>query len=140
MLMKLIHNLLQAEKNSAGEWLLTENSLRNNRSFEEQVENYLRKNVNKFLTTADVANHMNVSESTLNHKYKKATGCSPIAKHTEIRMEFVKGLLLKGERLKVIAEMMEFCDEYYVSKAFKKATGFSPRQFVLASRSAHLSH
>jgi AraC-like DNA-binding protein len=72
---------------------------------------------------------MKVSESSLNHRFKNDTGISPIARLIEIRMEFAKSLLLKGEKLTTIADMTGFHDEYHLSKTFKKQIGLSPRAF-----------
>jgi AraC-like DNA-binding protein len=130
ILMELIHLLLQAKRRPDGEWELVKPEGVESESFNERVTRYLRQNIGQRLCTTDIADHMKVSESTLNHKFKAETGCSPIARFGEIKIEFVKGLLLKGERLKVIANMMGYYDEFYLSKSFKKATGMSPRQFV----------
>jgi AraC-like DNA-binding protein len=72
---------------------------------------------------------MKVSESSLNHRFKEETGISPIARLIEIRLEFAKSLLLKGEKLVNIADMTGFYDEYHLSKAFKKKFGISPKTF-----------
>ena len=98
-------------------------------SFAEEVEAYLRRNLGKNVKTSDIARYMKVSESSLNHRFKKDTGFSPIARLIEMRIDFVKSLLLKGEKLTTIVEMTGFYDEYHLSKAFKKHTGISPRAF-----------
>jgi AraC-like DNA-binding protein len=72
---------------------------------------------------------MMVSESTLNHKFKAETGVSPITRLNELRIDYAKGLLLKGKVLKNIAAEAGFYDQYYFSKMFKQITGTSPGKY-----------
>ena len=87
------------------------------------------KNLSRKLKTSDIARFMKVSESSLNHRFKTETGIAPISRLIELRLEFAKGLLLKGEKLINIAEMTGFNNEYHLSKTFKKKLGISPREF-----------
>jgi len=127
LFMEIIQMLMSAHKISEGKWDIA--NANNEISFSDEVEAYLRKNVAKKINTPDIAHYMKVSESSLNHKFKNDTGISPIARLIEIRMDFAKSLLLKGEKLTTIADMTGFYDEYHLSKTFKKQTGLSPRAF-----------
>jgi len=125
--MEIIQLLTSAHRTSEGEWDIADDSDEVN--FADEVEAYLRRNISNTIKTSDIARYMKVSESSLNHRFKHDTGISPIARLIEIRMDFAKSLLLKGEKLTTIADMTGFYDEYHLSKTFKKQTGLSPRSF-----------
>ena len=68
--------------------------------------------------------------------FKKETGYTPAGYFFEKRINYAKQLLLnnannhvKKVRLKDIAGMCGFNDVYYFSRAFKKSTGYSPKQW-----------
>ncbi|MEI6423430.1 MAG: AraC family transcriptional regulator [Lentisphaerota bacterium] len=98
-------------------------------SFSYKVEEYLRRNTSRNVTLSEIAAYMKTSESLLCHKFKDETGKSPVARHAELRMEFAKSLILKGEKFKSVAEMTGYGDEYHFSKAFKISAGIPPRAF-----------
>ena len=125
--MEIIQLLMFACKISEGEWDIADDSDEVN--FADEVEAYLRRNISNTIKTSDIAHYMKVSESSLNHRFKNDTGISPIARLIEMRMDFAKSLLLKGEKLTTIADMTGFYDEYHLSKTFKKQIGLSPRKF-----------
>lgn len=126
LFIEIIQLLMSARKTESGSWNIDNID---EISFADEVEIYLRKNIAENVKTSDIARYMKVSESSLNHKFKNDTGVSPIARLIEIRMDFAKSLLLKGEKLTTIADMTGFCDEYHLSKTFKKQSGLSPRAF-----------
>lgn len=136
LFMEIIQLLMSARKTESVSWDI--DSTNDEISFADEVEAYLRKNVDQKINTSDIARYMKVSESSLNHKFKNDTGISPIARLIEIRMDFAKSLLLKGERLTTIADMTGFYDEYHLSKTFKKQTGLSPRVFKNRQTQAEL--
>lgn len=127
----LIHELLRAEQldnetfrvggqeppSLESEWVCT-------------IRDFLKANLPRPLRLHDLARHAHVSLSTLSHQYKKETGESPMQTLTRLRIAVVKSLLLKGEPLKFIAIQTGFCDEYHLSKVFKKVEGCSPREFL----------
>lgn len=114
-------------QNNDGEWILRERAFQ--LSFVDEVEAFLRRNVSTKIKNRDIARYMKVSESSLNHRFKQEAGISPIARHIEMRIEFAKSLLLKGEKLVTIAEMAGFHDEFHLSKTFKKVCDYSPREY-----------
>ncbi|MDD5727847.1 MAG: helix-turn-helix transcriptional regulator [Victivallales bacterium] len=129
LFMEIIQLLTAVYRVRRDEWIINAEAEKTGNDFARETERYLRKNVARNLKTADIARYMKVSESSLNHRFKAITGISPIARLIEIRMEFAKTLLLKGEKLMNIAEMTGFYDGYHLSKTFKKQTGLSPRKF-----------
>lgn len=102
----------------------------NNLTFVTAVRQYLQDNFTQPLNLDEIAQTLNVSKSTLSHKFKELSGESPFQALISIRINAVKALLLKGERLKNIAEQVGFCDEYHLSKMFKRFTGMSPKDFI----------
>lgn len=96
-----------------------------------KAENFMRKNISSNITNSDIAEFLNMSESSFCHKFKTAAGISPNARFAEMRIDAAKNLLLKGSRLKNIAEAIGFKNEFYLSKTFKKITGVSPKDFRL---------
>ena len=127
LFMKIIQILSSARKTKTGIWQINQDN--DNRSFVDEVELYLRKNLSNNINISDVARYMKVSKSSLTHRFKNDANTPLIARLIEIRIDFAKSLLLKGEKLNTIADMTGFHDEYHLSKTFKKQIGFSPREF-----------
>ncbi len=77
-----------------------------------------------------MANCCHLSTDYFSHRFKQATGVSPIQFLNDLRIERAKELLL-AEHLSVseVAELVGYKDPLYFSKAFKRATGMSPTQF-----------
>lgn len=98
-------------------------------SFSFQVEQHLRMNIAEPMRLADIARHMKTSPSSLSHTFKDEAGISPMARLIELRIEHAKSLLLKGEKLKVIAALTGHSSEYHLSRNFKAVTGVSPASF-----------
>jgi AraC-like DNA-binding protein len=104
-------------------------SSRPRQSFGLQVEQYLRTHLSEPVALAAIARHMRVSPSTLSHSFRSETGVPPMARLMELRIEHAKSLLLKGEKLKVIAGLTGHSSEYHLSRNFKAVTGISPSGF-----------
>lgn len=128
-LLTSVFRLRQSRRTSAFTHVLEEPGVELTPSFSEEVIEFMRRDPARPLRIADLARYMKVSESTLNHKFKAETGRTPIASSLEIRVDYAKGLILRGERLKNVAEVTGFHDQYHFSKTFKKITGQSPRRF-----------
>lgn len=99
-----------------------------------RVRAYLQDHIAEPVTRRDLARHANMSVSALAHRYRLETGESPMAALTGMRINLAKGLLLKGYRLKTIAEQAGFCDAFHLSKMFKRKEGMAPRAFLESNR------
>ncbi len=93
---------------------------------------FLREHMSRRLSLAELARHLHVSVSTLSHRYRAETGESPIATLIRLRIQQARNLMMKGQRLKTIADGLGFSDVYHLSKMFKRVEGRSPRQFMQA--------
>jgi AraC-like DNA-binding protein len=128
--MKIIYHLLRSKHGDGFNYdIVASDMAPETSSFSYQVEEYLRRNTGRNVSLSEIASYMKTSESLLCHKFKDETGGSPVARHTELRMEFAKSLILKGEKFKSVAEMTGYSDEYHFSKAFKRSAGIPPRAF-----------
>jgi AraC-like DNA-binding protein len=128
--MRIIYHLLRSKHNDTFNYTINaSDSTPETSSFSHKVEEYLRRNTSRNVTLFEIATYMKTSESLLCHKFKDETGKSPVSRHAELRMEFAKSLILKGEKFKSVAEMTGYGDEYHFSKAFKTSAGIPPRAF-----------
>lgn len=128
--MKIIYHLLRGKQRDGFNYdIIAYESAPKTSSFSQKVEEYLRRNTNRNVSLSEIASYMKTSESLLCHKFKDETGKSPVARHSELRIEFAKSLIRKGEKFKSVAEMTGYSDEYHFSKAFKASTGIPPRAF-----------
>lgn len=91
---------------------------------------YISDNLDKNLKIEDICKRLGYSGTTLYKKFKEENKLS-LKKYIEKqRAAKIQNYLLIGEKsIKEIANDMEFCDEYYMSKFFKKVTGMTPSQY-----------
>lgn len=91
---------------------------------------YLTDNLHRTLTLQEMANHLNISQSYLSTIYKKYLKKSPIEYFNEIKIEQAcKYLKMSDLKIYEIANQLGFSDPYYFSRAFKKVTQLSPREY-----------
>jgi AraC-like DNA-binding protein len=100
----------------------------------QAVREYLAEDLSKRVTLEAIAGKVHVSVSTLSHRYSAEAGETPMRTLGRMRMNVVRGLLLRGHRLKNIAAQTGFCDEYHLSRFFKKNEGVSPRAWLRQQR------
>ena len=96
----------------------------------ERLAQWLAGHYQEAFSLAALAGRLNVSPSTLTHKYKQLTGESPLQTLVAIRVNHAKEMLLRGRNLKMIAAETGFYDQFHLSKMFKKKTGLTPRQYL----------
>lgn len=95
----------------------------------QKVRAELERNYAKKITIAAIAKKMGMSVSGLSHQYRKETGEPIFDTLQRIRIEQSLPMLCAGRRLKEIAQVTGFSDEFYYSKVFKRIYGSSPRKF-----------
>jgi len=104
--------------------------------FVRAVDNYLAARLAQKVTLSALANHLHISVSSLSHRYRAEAGETTMARLIRMRINLAKGMLLKGQPLKVIALAAGFSDAYHLSKTFKNLEGLSPRSFLERLRGA----
>lgn len=96
----------------------------------EQVRLYLQNHLEAHHSTAELAAQAGLSRFHFIRAYKKFAGLTPMEDLLKLRVEAACGLLLTSEKpLKAIARQVGFCDEYHLSKAFKKEMQIPPGTF-----------
>jgi AraC-like DNA-binding protein len=79
---------------------------------------------------AAVARKLGFSYETFRKKFRGAIGFSPGRFHLDSRIDRAAALLHQGRHtIKEIAAQLEFCDEFYFSRCFKRRFGHSPSDF-----------
>ncbi len=77
-----------------------------------------------------VARKLGFSYETFRKKFRDAVGFAPGRYHLDSRIDRAAALLHQGRlTIKEIAAQLEFCDEFYFSRCFKRRFGQSPRAF-----------
>lgn len=82
------------------------------------------------LAPESVARTLGLSYESFRKKFRKSVGFAPGRFHLDSRIDRAAALLLQGRlAVKAIAAELEFCDEFYFSRCFKRRFGQSPRAF-----------
>lgn len=77
-----------------------------------------------------VARRLGFSYETFRKKFRRAIGFSPGQFHLDSRIDRAAALLHQGRHtIKEIAAQLDFCDEFYFSRCFKRRFAHSPREF-----------
>lgn len=97
--------------------------------FVQSIRLYFQEHLVERITREDLAKHLHTSVSALAHRYRAETGEPPMATLARMRMNLIKSLLFRGYGLKAIADQTGFCDEFHLSKMFKRHEGVSPQEF-----------
>ena len=89
------------------------------------LENYTKK-----ILIEDIAEHVNISKSYLEHQYKKYMGQSILSFINLLRIQRAEKLLLTSSKpISEIAILVGYKDKNQLNYEFKKKTGMSPRDF-----------
>ncbi len=94
-----------------------------------KTDAYLSQHLADPVGRADLAKHMNISISTLSHRYHADTGETPMTRLMRLRMDRAKMLLLGGQKLAAIASATGFYDAAHLAATFKRVEGLSPHAY-----------
>lgn len=94
------------------------------------VKEFLRDNLDQNVSLEELAGHAGFSRYHLVRVFKKATGISPHAFHTNIRLERACKLLLEGYSILEAGLMTGFTDQSHFTKKFKQFFGATPGQYI----------
>ena len=127
-LLDLLNDLRATDE--PGHWVFpSKQSPKFSSDFVKSVQNIMWLKRHEIIHLDDICHSLNISRSSLSHRYKQASGESPLETQTRWRITEAKKMLNEGIPIKVAAEHLGFCDIYYFSKAFKKYSGVSPREY-----------
>jgi len=97
----------------------------------DTVISLLERNPGENWSIDELAGKANMSRATLTRKFRKATGKSILQLQLDIKLKHALSIIHNNSDIKIkeIAEMLNFYDEYHFSKTFKRKFGMSPLHY-----------
>ena len=90
----------------------------------------MQDHIDKNLTLADCATHVNYSACHYSSRFKNKTGFSPIEYFNQLKIQKAcQYLQFTDLRIKEIAFKIGINDAYYFTRLFGKTMGFSPKDY-----------
>ena len=100
-----------------------------------EVIDYLNHHNSDRVELQDLADHMGISIKHLNRIFKAATGNTIVNHANQIRLDQAKYYLTATElKVKDIAQLLNYYNQYHFGRIFKNATGKSPMEFRKSKR------
>lgn len=100
-----------------------------------RAKDYLHLHFRENFSTAEVAGHCGVSPAYLRALFLRETGMSITEFRDLLRIRAAKEMLSSDLfTIRETAEALGYCDVYYFSRSFRKATGISPARFRKGER------
>lgn len=94
------------------------------------VIRFMTENIEKKITLSELSQLVNLSPTYLAKVFKKTTGYSIIEFFNKMKIDKAKELIIEGDKkVKEVAEILGYKDEFYFSRIFKKIEGVSPKEF-----------
>ena len=97
----------------------------------EEIEDYLKANIDKNFTLEDLSREFSISTSKIKLLFKEECDESPIAHFTSLKIKKAKQLIREsGLNFTQISESLGFTYVHYFSKVFKEKTGMTPSEYA----------
>jgi transcriptional regulator GlxA family with amidase domain len=95
-----------------------------------RAQRWMEKSLQQGFSLAGLAQHLAVSERTLNRRFKSATGEAPLHYLQTLRVDVAKRLLeTKGLNVDAVSARVGYGDLSTFRRLFKRETGLSPREY-----------
>ena len=102
----------------------------------EKIIQYMHQNINNRISLSELSEITQLSSAYLSRSFKEITGYSVIEYFNKIKIDKAKELIIEGDKkVKEIAQVLGFTDEFYFSRIFKKVEGISPSEYY--SKNVH---
>lgn len=102
----------------------------------EELIRYMRENICGRVTLAELAGRVQLSPTYLSRIFRECTGYGVIMFFNKMKIDKSKELMIEGgKKLKEVAQVLGFSDEFYFSRVFKKIEGINPSEFY--SKNVH---
>jgi len=97
----------------------------------DTVISLLERNPEKPESIDELAGKVNMSRATLTRKFRQATGKSIQQFRLDSKLKHAVSIFRNNPGIKIreVAAMLNFYDEYHFSKTFKRKFGISPLQY-----------
>lgn len=110
--------------------IATHSQIRGTRIDLEQIQQLMRRRIDRELDLDDLAQAANLSKFHFTRKFKQLTGHAPIQHFIHLKMQHACQLLdTTHEPVKRIATRVGYDDPHYFSRLFKRVIGVSPQQY-----------
>lgn len=105
-------------------------SVRNNEDCIRMAEKYIRDNISRSISRAEVAEYLNFNEEYFSRLFKKYNGDTFKAYEMKERIREAKKLLQYSNfSINIIASKVGYDNFSHFSKIFKQATGYTPQEY-----------
>lgn len=95
-----------------------------------RAERWMENSLQRGFSLAELAQHLAVSERTLNRRFKIATGEAPLHYLQTLRVDVAKRLLeTRGMNVDAVSARVGYGDLSTFRRLFKRETGLSPREY-----------
>lgn len=95
----------------------------------DMIKQQLHEQLHGNIELASLANSIDLSKFQFLRQFKSATGMTPHAYLTRLRLEYAKKALIRGNTAIDTAYLVGFFDQSHFNKAFKRAFLTTPAQF-----------